>query len=181
MAFLLTDDDLASLLREKFAGPSGAQRLSQVLVAIFGTERPDGVTVDGPVTIRQPSADVPALNLEPYPGATVPALSGGGGGGGGGVTPADVDFGTPADPAGQPQSFPFVMYGIIQGGSGNNYTVRCWMTDPSSGAPLGDFPCLQDQIDPSETIPSGTHCLVWCSLGTGFHVGAMRLTVPVYL
>jgi hypothetical protein len=181
MAQILTDEELDSILREKYAGPNGALRLAQNLISIFGATHPDGQTVDGPITFRQPRADVPALVVEPFPNATVPALAGGGGGGG--ETPAQVDFsdfGTP-DPAGVTQAFPIVLYGIVQGKVGGAvYQVTCYF-GPTSGPPLGTFQVTQGQIDPASTIPSGTEVLVWCSVGSGFKVGEMRMVVPVFL
>jgi hypothetical protein len=183
MSQILTDEDLDSIQREKYAGPGGAQRLSENIIAIFGTTHPDGQTVDGPITVRQPSPDVPALVIEPFPDATVPAFSGGGGGGGGGLPPSQATFPgpSPPPPSSLAPQFPIMLYGVVQSGTGKNYTVRCWITDPSSGTPLGDFACTQEQIDPSETIDPGTNCLIWCGITTGNKLIGFRMTVPVFL
>jgi hypothetical protein len=181
MASILTDEELDSILREKYPGPGGARRLAENLISIFGAEHPDGQTVDGPLTIRQTAPDVPALTIVPFPGATVPPFSGGGGGGGGGLPPAQTTFPSTPPPAALAPQFPVMLYGIVVSGSGQTYNVLCWITDPTSGTPLGTFPCFQGQIDPAETIPAGTHCLVWCAIGAGNAITSLRMLVPIYL
>lgn len=178
---LLTSEELSNLLREKFMGPDGAHRLSQVLATIFGTRKP--VEVMGKVTIHQPDADTPALEIVPFPGTTVTPVAGGGGSSGGGLSPTAVTWPSGATPPAPSLAgkFPVVLYGVIQSGSGNNYVVRCWLTDPSAGTALGDFNCYQAQIDSAEALPAGTHCLVWCSVNASNRITAMRLLVPVFL
>jgi len=177
MSQLLTDEDLDGILREKFAGAGGALRLAQVLVEIFGTIRPDGVTVTGPVTIRQPSDGTqPALIVVPAVDPLVPPTNVQGGG----TDPATIVFPTPPAPGSVAPALPVVLYGIVQSGSGVNYVVRLWMTDPS-GSPLGDYNCTQSQIDPAETIPAGTVCLVWVAIAAGNLASGFRMTVPVFV
>lgn len=175
---MLTDEELNSILREKYPGPNGALRLAQNLISIFGAEHPNGQTIRGPISVVQPDSDTPAFNVIPFPNANVPATNIGGGGG---LSPAQTTFPSPPDPAALAPSFPVMLYGIVQSGTGNNYVVRCWITNPGVGAALGDFPCYQGQIDPAETIPAGTHCFVWCAVAAGNVLGGFRMTVPVFL
>lgn len=176
---LLTSDELSQMLREKFMGEDGAHRLSQVLATIFGTRKP--VEVMGPVTVHQSDAETPAITVVPFPGTTVSPLAGAGSTGGG-LSPSAITWPGGATPpaASLVGSLPVVLYGIVQSGSGTTYTVRCWLTNPT-GTALGDFTCLQAQIDAAETIPAGTHCLVWCSVNSANAITSMRLLVPVFL
>jgi len=182
---ILPDEQLERLRRKSWLGPNGAELLSQELYAMFVSEGP--ITITSPVTFEQ-TGNAPAVTITPNPRPTpdtLPALDapGGGGSGGGGVNPADIDFGsfgTP-DQNGLTTTTPIVLYGVVQSKVGGQvYLVRCWLGDPSTSPILGNFNCTHGQIDPDDTIPSGTHCLVWCSIGTGFVVSAMRIVTPVF-
>jgi hypothetical protein len=179
MSQLLTSDDLAGILREKYGGDGGTLRLAEVLVEVFGRARPDGVSVSGPVTIQQPAANVPALQVVSFPNATVPAFSGGGGGGG--LNPGQVTFPTPPDPAALPIAFSVILYGIVISGSGQDYLVQCFAGDPNVYTALGNFPVKQTQIDPLETIDPLTEVFVWAPINAGNVIGQMRMLYPVFL
>jgi hypothetical protein len=182
MAQILTDEELDSILREKYAGPNGALRLAQNLISIFGATHPDGQTVDGPITFRQPRADVPALVVEPFPNATVPALAGGGGGGG--ETPSQgrlLRLRHPRPGRGHP-GVPDRPVRHRPGEGGRRGVPGHLLLRPHLRAAPRHVPGHPGPDRPGfETIPSGTEVLVWCSVGSGFKVGEMRMIVPVFL
>lgn len=185
---LLTDAENNTILRERYPGPNGARRLAENLVTVFSKGYPNGQIVRGPVTFVQADPNAPAISVVPYPGP-VPGLPGsvavpptsGPIGGGGGLDPNTVIYPIIVNEAGKGKTFPFTMIGQVQSGSGQSYVVRCWMLDPLTSPPLGDFPCTQQQIAPTETIPAGTICTVVCFVNDDNEITSMQLTVPVFL
>ena len=183
MSQLLTDSDLNGILREHYEGGNGTLRLAQNLVQIFGAQNPDGPTITTPVTIKQTDPNAPALTVIPSPDPfAVPAVHGIKPDGGS-PTPAAITWPGPSQPpaAALAAKIPVVLYGVVQSGAGNNYVVRCWVTNPNGGTPLGDFNVVQRQIDPAETIPPLTECFVWAAIDNTNTVTAMYITVPVFI
>jgi hypothetical protein len=97
------------------------------------------------------------------------------------LPPSQATFPTVPPPSALAPQFPVMLYGIVQSGTGHNYNVTCWITNPSSGTPLGTFPCYQSQIDDNETIPPGTECQIWCAIAAGNTLTGFRMNVPVFL
>lgn len=181
MPALIPIEQLERLRRETWQGEDGATRLSQELYALLDADLPIESTT--PVTLTQADPTQPVLTVIPStdPDA-VPATNVSGSGGGSSST--DPSSFSPTAQPGSTGLNPLILYGVVQGKiSGNVYSVTCWMKSPT-GPPLGNYPVTQGQMDPTETISSGT--VVPCVMaflkksGSQTVIDSMWMQVPVF-
>jgi hypothetical protein len=154
------------LLRE------GEWTITQLTQEIYAILQKEILENDGSVTMNQSNPDSPSLIINQPPYSQVPAIA---------ITRTNPDgttssitFGAQPDGSfdakkdGKPigvdaAAVPLSLIGrVAAGGPGESYTVQAWTVNPQiSGGTPGVSPSMmvtakQVQIDPTDTIPSGT-------------------------
>lgn len=192
MGALVDAEQAERLRRNKWTGPSGANRLAEEIYAIWTSKAPYqgdpiniiqqgdtpviNITIDGgnPITQGPPITGPIPVGEEPDPVI----------GGGGGSDPADTIINI--DVAGLPAAFPIPGWAIVLSQtSGDTYNCSIYIDNPATSLPLGTMDVQQRQIDPLDTIPVGTEtpCVLWTRLNTNgtLRVVSATMQVPVFL
>lgn len=162
------------IIRTKWKEPV---TLSQELYALLS--KPLKIEPSQIVINQSADATTPPIVINQPPGSTIPPFQinrgdqtvdlgslGGGSGGGGGIDLGDIEF-PEQDPGDREQAVPpsalnpIPLHGRVTGKTGGRtYSVRCWAKNPNVYPSLGVLPVEFPDVDPDDTIPSGTRCPV---------------------
>lgn len=139
---------------------------------------PPPYTPAGPVGGSLPPPYPPPPPYAPGSPPTVPPPPPGTGGGGNPFPDLDTSGGTDEGaPAANPPAMPFSATVIVRSGSGQDYVVDLWLSDPNTSPRWGRLPASAPMLDDEEVIPAGTELQGQCYY---FSAGG-RLGITVYL